>query len=59
MVLGAIIEAVSGQTYEEYVLNNIDATLEMTNTNFVYTEEMAAHEAIGSQHVVNMFTPFF
>jgi CubicO group peptidase (beta-lactamase class C family) len=59
MVLGAIIEAVSGQTYEEYVLDNIITPLGMQNTNFVYTEAMAEHEAIGSQHVVNMFTPFF
>jgi CubicO group peptidase (beta-lactamase class C family) len=59
MVLGALIEAVSGQTYEQYVIDNILKPLGMQNTNFVYTEVMAEHEAIGSQHMVDLFTPFF
>jgi len=59
MPLGALIEAVSGQTYEEYVIENILLPLGMQNTNFVYTESMAKNEAIGSQHLIDMFTPFF
>lgn len=59
MVLGALIEAVSGQTYEEYVVDNILLPLGMQNTNFVYTESMAENEAVGSQHLVDMFTPLF
>ena len=59
MVLGALIEAVSGQTYEEYVVDNILLPLGIQNTNFVYTESMAENEATGSQHLVDMYTPFF
>ena len=59
MVLGALIEAVSGQTYEGYVIDNILQPLGMQNTNFIYTEAMAENEAIGSQHLVDMYTPFF
>lgn len=57
MVLGALIEAVSDQTYEEYVIDNILLPLGMQNTNFVYTESMAKDEAAGSQHLVDMYTP--
>ena len=59
MVLGALIEAVSGQSYEEYVGENILIPTGMQNTNFVYTEAMAEHEATGSQHLIDMYTPFF
>ena len=59
MVLGALIEVVSGQTYEAYVIDNILLPLGMQNTNFVYTESMAENEATGSQHMVDMYTPFF
>jgi CubicO group peptidase (beta-lactamase class C family) len=59
MVLGALIEAVSGQTYEEYVVNNILLPLGMHNTAFVYTDSMAEHEATGSQHLIDMYTPLF
>lgn len=59
MVLGALIEAVAGQTYEQYVIENILSPLGMQNTNFVYTEAMAENEAIGSQHLVDLFTLFF
>jgi CubicO group peptidase (beta-lactamase class C family) len=59
MVLGALIEAVSGQTYEAYIVDNILLPLDMQNTNFVYTESMAENEATGSQHLVDLFTPFF
>ena len=58
MVLGALIEAVSGITYEEYVVDNILQPLGMQNTNFVYTESMAKNEAIGSQHLIDLYTPF-
>ena len=59
MVLGALIEAVSNQSYEEYILENILAPLEMNNSGFVYTESMVADGAIGSQHLVDMFTPLY
>lgn len=57
MILGAVIEAVSGQTYEDYVIENILDPLGMTQTNFIYTPEMFAHEAAGSIPLVHFFTP--
>lgn len=57
MVLGAIIEAVSGQSYESYIKENILQPLEMTQTDFVYSASMSAHEAIGTLPVVHFYTP--
>ena len=57
MVLGAIIEAASGQTYETYITENILQPLGMTQTSFVYLPSMAEHEAAGSLPVVHFFTP--
>ncbi|MBI5950441.1 MAG: beta-lactamase family protein [Chloroflexi bacterium] len=57
MVLGAIIEAVSGQTYESYITENILQPLDMSQTSFVYTPEMAENEAIGTLPVVHFYTP--
>ena len=48
MVLGAIVEQVSGLSYEEYVLENIVGPLEMKNTHFRYTENMLDQAAVGS-----------
>jgi CubicO group peptidase (beta-lactamase class C family) len=62
MVLGAIIEAVSGQTYEDYVVENILQPLGMEHTNFVYTDAMLADAAVGSHPLVNIqsvFLPIF
>ncbi len=58
MVLAAVIEAVTGQTYEDYVIEYIIQPLKMANTNFVYTEEMALHEAAGSHALISILTPF-
>ena len=57
MVLGAIIEAVSGQTYETYIAENILEPLDMSQTGFVYTPSMAEHEALGTLPVVHFYTP--
>jgi CubicO group peptidase (beta-lactamase class C family) len=48
MTLGAIIEAVSGQTYQEYVIENIFQPLGMNHSNFLYTDEMLPFAAVGS-----------
>lgn len=61
MVLGAIIEAVSNQTYEDYVMENILRPLKMEHTNFIYTDEMLPYEAIGSHptaHMMSIMLPF-
>lgn len=57
MVLGAVIEAASGQTYEDYITENVLQPLGMTRTGFVYSPSMAEHEAAGSLPVVHFFTP--
>lgn len=48
MVLAGIIEAVSEESYEDYVSQHILRPLEMEHTGFVYTDEMKPYEAAGS-----------
>lgn len=57
MLLGAIIESVTGQAYETYIEDNVLAPLGMNMTGFVVTEEMAASEAVGTLPVVHFYTP--
>jgi CubicO group peptidase (beta-lactamase class C family) len=57
MVLGAIIEAASGQSYESFIGENILQPLGMSHTSFVYSSEMAEHEAAGTLPVVHLYTP--
>jgi D-alanyl-D-alanine carboxypeptidase len=56
MVLGAIIEKVSGTTYEDYVRQNILIPLDMNHTDFVYTPAMEPYEAAGSNPAFNINT---
>ncbi len=57
MILGAIIESVSGQSYETYIAQNILQPLGMLQTGFVYTPSMAGHEASGTLPVIHYYTP--
>jgi len=57
MVLGAVIEAVSGQPYDAYITENILEPLDMSQTGFVYTSAMGEHEAYGTLPVVHFYTP--
>lgn len=57
MVLGAIIETVTNQTYEDYIRQNILMPLRMDQTDFVYTEKMKPFEAAGSHPIFNSWTP--
>jgi CubicO group peptidase (beta-lactamase class C family) len=57
MVLGAIIESVSGQAYETYITENILEPLGMSQTSFVYTPSMAKQEAFGTLPLVHLYTP--
>lgn len=57
MVLGTVIEAVTGQSYENYVTENILQPLGMSQTAFVYSSTMAEHEAAGTLPVVHFYTP--
>jgi len=49
LVLGAIVETVSGQSFREYVVEHIFRPLKMDYTDYVYGEEMIRHAAVGSQ----------
>jgi len=57
MLLGAVIEAVTGQTYESFIVENILQPLGMPHTYFVYTPAMAEYEAAGTLPVVHFYTP--
>jgi CubicO group peptidase (beta-lactamase class C family) len=57
MVLGAVIEKVSGQAYEDYIGEHILGPLTMTHTGYVYTDEMRATAAAGAHPIVNPITP--
>jgi D-alanyl-D-alanine carboxypeptidase len=57
MVLGALIEKVSGMTYEEYIRQNILQPLEMNRTDFLYTKAMEPDEAVGTHPICNIMTP--
>jgi CubicO group peptidase (beta-lactamase class C family) len=62
MVLGAVIEEVSGESYEDYVCNHILAPLQMQQTDFVYTESMQSNAAVGMHPLLDIqsaFLPFF
>lgn len=55
MVLAAVIEAVAGQPYEDYVAEHVLRPLGMTHTGFSYTPDLRAAEATGS-HPVDLMT---
>ncbi len=57
MALAVVIEQVSGQSYEEYVVEHILAPLGMNLTNFTYTAAMEAHEAAGAHPRWDTITP--
>jgi CubicO group peptidase (beta-lactamase class C family) len=54
MVLGAVIEATSNQTYEDYVRTRLLRPLGMRQTDFVYTDAMLSHAAVASHPWVSM-----
>ena len=53
MVLTAVIETASGQTYQQYMIDHIFEPLGMDQTNWIYTEAMIANEATGSSPSVD------
>jgi CubicO group peptidase (beta-lactamase class C family) len=57
MVLGAVIETVSGQSYESFITENILQPLSMSQTGFVVSPAMAEHEAAGTLAVIHPYTP--
>lgn len=57
LVLGTVIEAASGQSYEAYIRENVVQPLDMANSDFIYRDDMGEHEAMGSHPFVSIFTP--
>lgn len=57
MVLGAIMEAVAGQSYETYITDRILQPLGMSHTGFIYSAAMSEYEAAGTLPVVHLYTP--
>jgi len=57
MLLGAIIEKVSGQSYQDYIRHYILEPLEMNQTDFYYTREMEAYVVAGSHPSFNFMSP--
>jgi len=58
LVLSAIVETVSGQSFRDYIVEHIFRPLGMEHTDYVYSEEMIQRAAAGSQPnaaIVNMF----
>ncbi|MEO1668293.1 MAG: serine hydrolase domain-containing protein [Chloroflexota bacterium] len=54
--LAAIIEAVSGQSYQDYMLEHIFGPLDMRNTDILYSDAMLENEATGSHPRVDLQT---
>ena len=57
MVLGAVIEKVTDQTYEAYIKNHILDPLGMKHTDFKYNEDMEPNIAAGSHPTFNWVSP--
>lgn len=67
VLLGVIIEQVSGKTYEQMLQENIFSPLQMTNSGFDHTDEILANRASGyyrrgsafvNSNYIDMTTPF-
>lgn len=54
MVLGAVIEKVSGQSYENYVVDHILHPLKMERTNFIYNDAMLPYAAAGAHPLLDI-----
>ena len=57
VLLGGIIEAVTGKTYEDYVRQEILTPLQMKSTDFVYRSDMQGKIVRGSLAYYTFFTP--
>lgn len=57
MVLGAIIEKVTGIAYEDYIRQNILRPLEMNHTDFLYTKAMEPDVAGGAHPLSDLMAP--
>lgn len=56
VLLGAVIEAVTGGTYEDYIRQEILQPLKMSATDFIYRPDMEGKTARGSQAYYSFYT---
>ena len=59
MVLGAIIEKITGMSYEDYIRQNILQPLDMMQTDFVYTKAMEPDVAAGAHPTFTLMSALF
>ncbi len=57
MVLGAVIEAATGQTYEDVVRERVLEPAGMTTADFVFNPDTAPDEVVGSHPAIHIFSP--
>jgi len=57
MVLGAVIESVTGEPYEDYIREHVLTPLSMENTGFLYPGQMSGKVAAGSHPIASVYTP--
>ena len=57
MVLGAIIEAATGQAYSDVIHERVLAPAGMGSTDFIYNADLAPQEALGSHPIIHIFSP--
>lgn len=57
LVLGAIIESVSGLRYEDYIQQEILTPLRMEDTGFLYRQDDYQNIAAGSHPFLSIYTP--
>lgn len=57
MLLGAIIEAQTGQAYEKTVFERVLEPAGMTSSSFVFGAPQTGNEALGSHPLLHFFTP--
>jgi CubicO group peptidase (beta-lactamase class C family) len=59
LVLGLLVERVSGTSYEDYVRANLFAPLEMHDTDFAYSDAMLQRAAIGQVRAHGLYHRWF
>ena len=57
MVLGAIIEEVTGKEYADVIQDRVLAPAGMTSSDFIFRPDLAPYEALGTHPIIHIFTP--
>ena len=57
MVLGAVIESITGMAYEDVIRQRVLQPLEMEHTDFYFTSELVPLAAAGSHPLISIYTP--